>query len=44
MVITTKQKRENIIAKHPTLLFEKVHIETEDSHRVLGVLIDNNLT
>ena len=32
-----------IIAKPPTLLVEKEPIETEDSHRVLGVVIDNDL-
>ena len=44
MVITTRQKRKNIIAKLPTLLIEKELTEVVDSHRVLGVVIDNNLT
>ena len=43
MVITIRQKRENT-AKLPTLLVEKDPTETVDSHRVLGVVTDNNLT
>ena len=44
MVKTTRQKRQNIIAKLQTLLVEKEPNEIVDSHRVLGVVVDNNLT
>ena len=44
MVITTRQKRQNITANFPTLFIENEPIEIVDSHRVLGVMIDNNLT
>ena len=44
MVITTRQKRQNITVKLPALLVEKDPTETVDSHTVLGVVIDTNLT
>ena len=43
VVMATRQKRQNTIAKLPILLVEKEPIEIVDSHRVLGVVIDNNL-
>ena len=43
MLITARQKRQNITAKLPTLLIEKEPTELVDSHRVLVFVIDNNL-
>ena len=44
MVITARQKRQNITTKLPTLCIAEESVEIVDSHRVLGVMIDNNLS
>ena len=44
MVITQRQKRQNIITKLLTFLIEEDPTVIVDSHRVLGVVIENNLT
>ena len=44
MVITTRQKRQNITTELPTLCIAEEPVEIVDSHRVLGVMIDNNLS
>ena len=44
MVITTRQKRQNITTELPTLCTAEEPVEIVDSHRVLGVMIDNNLS
>ena len=44
MIITTRQKRQNITTELPTLCIAEEPLEIVDSHRVLGVMIDNNLS
>ena len=44
MVIATIQKRQNITTELPTLCIAEEPVEIVDSHRVLGVMIDNNLS
>ena len=44
MIITTRQKRQNITTELPTLCIAEEPVEIVDSHRVLGVIIDNNLS
>ena len=44
MIITTRQKRQNITTELPTLCIAEEPVEIVDSHRVLGVMIDNNLS
>ena len=44
MIITTRQKWQNITTELPTLCITEEPVEIVDSHRVLGVMIDNNLS
>ena len=44
MIITTRQKRQNIMTELPTLCIAEEPVEIVDSHRVLGVMIDNNFS
>ena len=43
MVMTTREKRQDKIAKFLTHHIDKEPAEIIDNHRVLGVVIDNNL-
>ena len=43
MTITTRQKRQNITTELPTFCIAEKPVEIVDSHRVLGVMIDNNI-
>ena len=43
MLITTRQKRQNIVSYLPPLTAKDNIIEEVQNHRVLGVTIDNNL-
>ena len=44
MLITTRQKRQNMQTKLPPLFINNHQVEEVDSHKVLGVTIDNNLS
>ncbi len=44
MLITTRQKRQNLKSTPFTLYFGNQPIQEEENHTVLGVTIDNNLT
>ena len=44
VIITTRQKRQNIPTELPTLCIAEEPVEIVDSHRVLGVMVDNNLS
>jgi hypothetical protein len=44
MLITTRQKRQNLKTKLPPVLIDHQVVEEVDSHRVLGIQIDNNLS
>ena len=43
MIITTRQKQQNLTTKLPILCIAEEPVEIVDSHRVLGVMTDNNL-
>ena len=44
MLLTSRQKRQNISSSPPSLFIQKSPVEEVSSHKVLGVIIDNNLT
>ena len=44
MIITTRQKRQNIATDLPTLSISNDPVEIVDTHRVLGVMIDSSLS
>ena len=44
MLLTTRQKRQNMTSKLPPIYIKKTIIEEVDAHQVLGTTIDNNLT
>ena len=44
MLITTRQKRQNIVSHFHPLTVQGIIIEEVQKHRVLGVIIDNNLS
>ena len=44
MLITTRQKRQNIVSHFHPLTVQGTTIEEVQKHRVLGVIIDNNLS
>ena len=44
MLITTRQKRQNISSNPPCLYIKDKLIEEVDNHKVLGLIIDNNLS
>ena len=44
MLITTRQKRQNIVSYFHPLTVQGITIEEVQKHRVLGVTIDNNLS
>ena len=44
MLVTTRQKRQNLKSSLPTLHINNMPIEEVDHHKVLGVMIDNNLS
>ena len=44
MLITTRQKRQKIMSYLHPLTVQDVTIEEVQNHRVLGVMIDNNLS
>ena len=44
MLITTRQKRQNLPVKLPPIHIANKVVEEVDSHKVLGVIIDNNLS
>ena len=44
MLITTQQKRRSLTCSLPPIFLENVCIEEVDNHRVLGIIIDNNLS
>ena len=44
MLITTRQKRQNIVSYFHPLTVQGITIEEVQKHRVLGVIIDNNLS
>jgi hypothetical protein len=44
MLLTTRQKRQILTTQLPPIYIEGVKVEEVDKHRVLGVIIDNNLS
>ena len=44
MLITTRQKRQNMVSHFHPLTVQGITIEEVQKHRVLGVIIDNNLS
>ena len=44
MLITTRQKRQSLTVKLPSIFIDNVPIEEVNNHRVLGIIIDNNLS
>ena len=44
MLVTTRQKRQNLTKTLPILYIDKVEVEEVVSHKVLGITIDNNLS
>ena len=44
MIVTTRQKRQNIESTMPKIYIKTEEIEEVNSHKVLGVIIDNNLS
>ena len=43
MLITTRQRRQNLDSSLPIIYIEGIPVEEVDSHKVLGITIDNNL-
>ena len=44
MLVTTRQKRQNLTVSLPTIRMHNQVIEETTSHKVLGIIIDNNLS
>lgn len=44
MIITTRQKRQNITSSIPHIYIDNIAIQEVTTHKVLGVTIDNNLS
>lgn len=44
MLITTRQKRQNLKSTLPLLMIGNESVEEVKTHKVLGVIIDNNLS
>ena len=44
MLLTTRQKRQNLTSGFPKLLIRNQDVTEVDSHKVLGITIDNNLS
>ena len=44
MLITTRQKRQNLVTNLPPLTIKSDVIEEVQDHKVLGIIIDNNLS
>ena len=44
MLITTRQKRQNISSNPPSVYIKDKKLEEVDKHKVLGLIIDNNLS
>ena len=44
MLITTRQKRQNLPNSLPPIFVDNTQIEEVDNHRVLGIIIDHNLS
>ena len=44
MLLTTRQKRQSLSSKLPPISIDNIPIEEVDNHRVLGIIIDNNLS
>jgi exonuclease III len=44
MLITTRQKRQNLPLKLPSIKINNQIIEEVDSHKILGITVDNNLS
>ena len=44
MFITSRQKGQNLVQSLPSLTIESGVIEEVQNHKVLGIIIDNNLS
>ena len=44
MIITSRQKRQNITSSMPPIHIDNIPIHEVNTHKVLGVIIDNNLS
>ena len=44
MLLTTRQKRQSLSSDLPPIFIDNIQIEEVDSHRVLGITIDHNLS
>ena len=44
MLLTTRQKRQNLTSSLPPIFVDNIQIEEVNNHRVLGIVIDHNLS